>query len=224
MLLDLPKGPVLDRPTCGRLYLLLNHALYRHNARYSGISALEWATRHGFETTARKSLAAGVPHGACCHTKWKPIEVAVQHGHEAMVRLFLDWGIDPNTPDFSPLSQEDAGLLRLAASKGQENIIRLLQRAAKIGEEVVRSLLEHNIHVQLLLEKGADPLSENFGRESPLEAAARDDEVEWIKLLLEAIDKREIPLEDLQPKLARAQFQAAENDCLKTKRLLERFY
>ncbi|KAJ6092219.1 hypothetical protein N7467_004188 [Penicillium canescens] len=128
------------------LYHLLNDYLYRHNVLYFGSSALEWAARNGVEATARKALAAGALPSACVDEEWQPMALAAAHGHEQVVKLFLDLGLDPCRKEgWRPLTEEfqnqeetdeegnpnldykhESNPLSLAITHGFENVVRLL--------------------------------------------------------------------------------------------------
>jgi ankyrin repeat protein len=104
------------------LYDLLNPYLYRHNVRFSGSSALRWATQFGREETARKILAEGADTEKGSEDGETPLLAAVADGHKAIVELLLaEDGVNPNTKDsgcWTPLSW--------AAELGSEEMVRLL--------------------------------------------------------------------------------------------------
>lgn len=119
--------------TCRRFYLLLNHSLYRFNVCYSGACALEWAAVKGSEATARYTLEAGASPHATRYEKWLPTALACIYGHEPVVRLLLEYGVDPNStgswlqdPSNDAYRYDEDCLLILAAGRGHEDVVRLL--------------------------------------------------------------------------------------------------
>lgn len=83
---------------------------------------------------------------------------------------------------------------------------------------------------QLLLDRGADPLRARgkFGT-APLGKAARHGYKNLLRIMLKILDRRNIPLEELQPKLAEAEWEAelGQEDVLvehDVRPLLRRFY
>jgi ankyrin repeat protein len=127
-------------------YHLLNDYLYRDNVLHFGSSALAWAARNGFENTVRRSLEAGALPSACVDEEWQPMALAAAHGHEQVVKLFLDLGLDPCrkerwrtlTEEFQNQDETDeegypgmsykreSDPLTLAIENGFENVVRLL--------------------------------------------------------------------------------------------------
>ncbi|KAJ5385473.1 hypothetical protein N7517_003384 [Penicillium concentricum] len=127
-------------------YRLMNDFLYRHNVLYFGSSALEWAARNGVERTALMSLEAGALPSACVDEEWQPMALAAAHGHDNVVKLFLDLGVDPcRREGWRPLTEEfltqqefesdgypnicfkpESDPLTLAIENGFENVVRLL--------------------------------------------------------------------------------------------------
>ena len=81
--------------TSGRLYYLLNTHLYRHNIRYFESSALEWAICNDVIPVAQKMLDEGVPVNFLIGGS-QAIKLAIRYGHESMVELFLERGVDAN--------------------------------------------------------------------------------------------------------------------------------
>jgi ankyrin repeat protein len=127
-------------------YHLLNDYLYRDNVLHFGSSALEWAARNGFENTVRRSLRAGALLSACVDEEWQPMALAAAHGHEQVVKVFLDLGLDPCRKEgWRPFTREfqnqdeadeegnpnmdykhESDRLTLAIENGFENVVRLL--------------------------------------------------------------------------------------------------
>ncbi|KAJ5090288.1 hypothetical protein N7532_008972 [Penicillium argentinense] len=118
-----------------RFYLVLSPTLYRFNVRVSFGDALAWAAAKGNETTARYALEAGASPTIPASNDRLPMATASLLGHEAVVRLLLDRGVDPNRPSqIKGQSQGPPGAvdhyesspISMAASGGHENIVRLL--------------------------------------------------------------------------------------------------
>ncbi|KAJ5951378.1 uncharacterized protein N7479_009791 [Penicillium vulpinum] len=82
--------------TTRQLHNLLNKYLYKHNVKHNGGCALEWAARHGRTSVAQKSLEAGALLYATVNESMQPICLASAHGHDAVVKIFLEWGVCPN--------------------------------------------------------------------------------------------------------------------------------
>lgn len=119
--------------TCRRFYLLLNHSLYRFNVCYSNACALEWAAIKGSQATARYTLEAGASPHATHYEEWLPTALACIYGHEPIVRLLLEYGVDPNStgswlryPSRDVYRDDEGCPLILAAGRGHEDIVRLL--------------------------------------------------------------------------------------------------
>lgn len=119
--------------TCRRLYSILHHSLYEFNVRHSHACALEWAAKNGSEATARYTLEAGASPHAAYYEEWLPMALACIHGHEAIVRLLLDHGVDPNwswswlrEPSIDAYRDDEGCPLILAAGRGHESVVRLL--------------------------------------------------------------------------------------------------
>ncbi|KAJ5396247.1 uncharacterized protein N7487_010550 [Penicillium crustosum] len=119
--------------TCRRFYLLLNHSLYQFNVCYSNACALEWAAIKGSEATARYALEAGASPHATHYEEWLPTALACIYGHEPIVRLLLEYGVDPNSggswlrSTARDINRDDEGCpLILAAGRGHEDIVQLL--------------------------------------------------------------------------------------------------
>lgn len=185
LLLDLPNELLLLIPTfleddcninallqtCRQLSVLLNRYLYEHNVRHSHATALEWAAKHGQETTARRALEAGAPLNAVHEEKWLPFALACIHGHEAIVRLLLDHGVDPDPVsgwgNFDEVhdipTTDDWGYpMMMAAQRGRESVVRLL------------------------LAHGAAPDTPTEDEDTPLRVAAISGHLSIVKLLADA--------------------------------------
>lgn len=174
--------------TSRALHGLLNLALYKRSIDTgNGGYTLEWAAMHGQVSTARHILQAGTPPSACGSEQWQPFALAAIHGHLEIVRLLLEYGVNPcsisndwfnwnwKKPIFNPLQgaeeakfrkefQKEGHPLSLAASKGQVSIIKLL--------------LQHNVPPDLR--------SNGDEKHTALHLAAREGHIEIVRILVEA--------------------------------------
>lgn len=183
--------------TCRFFYTLLNDRLYRRICRAPPSSVplvfrktvLDWAAENGKSDCVRRLLQAGFPHEAsfppettpphetilnCSH----PIIEAAACGYEEVVRLFIEYGVDPNPPTGFHLQfgSRFGNPLTVAVKHGQESVVRLL-----IDHGVD---LEYDSHIpdaqqplseaanyqqvtmaKLLLEQGCNPLTPNNSRD-----------------------------------------------------------
>ncbi|OJJ96648.1 hypothetical protein ASPACDRAFT_81311 [Aspergillus aculeatus ATCC 16872] len=108
---------------------------------------------------------------------------------ESVVALLLDAGADPNAADLNGRTP-----ISYAAERGDESsVLLLLERGAMIeeGQEsspLMEAISQHSTaFVQLLLEKGADPYSDEYSccEYPPLRHAADHGQMEFVRLLLE---------------------------------------
>lgn len=178
-----------------RLYLLLNPTLYQHNVRYSNSSALEWAAENGHEATARKAQEAGASPN-CDYGGWKPLDLAVVDGHDALVRLFLEQSVNPNPNPEDP--QQDSAMrspLVLAARNGFESVVRLLLEHGAIADRPVMgknqtplSVAAEEGHlgiVKLLAQAQCDIQSRDTNGWTPLIYAAENGHVDVVQFLID---------------------------------------
>lgn len=84
--------------TTRRFYHLLNPYFYRNNIRHSHCSALKWAARHGIISVAQKMFQEGAPARYFLDRRhpWSSIVTAASYGHDAVVKLCLEWSADPD--------------------------------------------------------------------------------------------------------------------------------
>ena len=136
-------------------YCTLDPYLYRHNLQQSGSSALLWAARHGQEKTAAKLLGERRNHQAKCDYG-TPLCVAAEMGHEEIVKLLLEEGIDVDAQ-----GGEYGNALQAASCGGHKQIVKLV------------------------LQKGADTTKRSNKGWTPLYSAARNGHLDGVMLLVE---------------------------------------
>ncbi|CAI7614540.1 unnamed protein product [Penicillium pancosmium] len=224
-LLDLPNELVIDIAhfiedeywlntlvqTCKRFYLLLNHSLYELNVRNSRACALEWAAKNGHEESARNSLQAGASPNVAVFEEWLPMALASIHGHDAIVQLLIDYGVDPSSteswmrdPSHEGESDDEGSPLLLAAGRGHESVVRLLISNGvqpdirlrfydKISGLRVAARNGHLSIVKLLISLGCDPYIEGEFGSSILTDAASEGHYEIVRFLLEIKPEIEPP-------------------------------
>jgi FOG: Ankyrin repeat len=192
-------------------YDLLNPRLYREAVPKSrpsdlnGSGALDWAAKHGKESCVRKLLKAGVlPDSG--REEWKPIMLAAQNGHANVVKMFLEFGIDPNPR--TGFHEEKAWFgnpLTVAAYNGHEEVVRVLAdhgvdleftdiyRYPEIPyEDIVvdqpiylATMNKHVPVIKLLLERGCNPHEPGPQGDSAVSCAAAQD-IDIFKMFTEA--------------------------------------
>lgn len=192
-------------------YDLLNPRLYREAVPKSrpsdlnGSGALDWAANHGKESCVRKLLKAGVPPDSG-REEWKPIMLAAQNGHVNVVKMFLEFGIDPNPR--TGFHEEKAWFgnpLTVAAYNGHEEVVRVLAdhgvdleftdiyRYPEIPyEDIVvdqpiylATMNKHVPVIKLLLERGCNPHEPGPQGDSAVSCAAAQD-IDIFKMFTEA--------------------------------------
>lgn len=226
-LLDLPNELVTDiahflddefcinalLQTCRRFYLLLNSSLYQLNVRNSRACALEWAAKNGYEESARHTLEAGASPNASVFDEWLPMALACINGHEAIVRLLMNYGVDPSStgswlqePSDEPQSDDEGCPLILAAGRGHESVVRLLIshgvhpdiRSSRVDDVDLSGLAiaARNGHlsiVKLLINLGCDPYIKGWFGSNILADAAHEGHFEIVHFLLEKKPEIESP-------------------------------
>ncbi|KAH7114056.1 ankyrin repeat-containing domain protein [Dactylonectria macrodidyma] len=151
LLLHLAESLELERDisalarTNGRLHNLLSGYLYENNVKHHGSSALIWAAYHGRIGTAQRLLDKGADVNvqvcpAIGYTRYPtrcpnlsyesaqttyegrtPLLWAAEKGHEALVKLLLQNGVDVNVMD-----QNEQTALQLAVDAGHREVARML--------------------------------------------------------------------------------------------------
>lgn len=191
--------------TCRRFYPQFNTLLYELNVRNSRACALEWAAKNGFETSARNALEAGASPNASVFEEWLPMALACIHGHDTVVRLLINHGVDPSSteswlrePEYEPQSDDEGCPLILAAGRGHESVVRLLIshgvhpdiRSLRVDDLDLSGLAiaARNGHlpiVKLLINLGCDPSIRGWFGPSILADAAYGGHYEVVHFLLE---------------------------------------
>lgn len=196
--------------TCRRWHSILDAYLYRHDARLPLSRALCWAARHGQESTARKALSRGASVQTSAgfnNAELTPISLALDHGHDQIVRLLL-----ATIEDLDLEYRDGTGNTPLihAVFRGREEIVQLLlQHGANINarssrnttplsvathqghESIVRLLLAHaQAHAQSHegaegnLNLNLDLNRRDFWGQTPLFHAAKYNHLAIVRLLL----------------------------------------
>ncbi|KND92754.1 Inversin [Tolypocladium ophioglossoides CBS 100239] len=112
-----------------RLHTLLDKHLYRQNATTSRFSALLWASEHGSEITAQKSLNQGASIDATDEWHRTPLSLASARGNEAVVRLLLE----REDIDVNPRDEMGQTPLLIATEQGHVEIVRLLLAKSNVN-------------------------------------------------------------------------------------------
>jgi ankyrin repeat protein len=81
------------------LHKLLTPYLYRHNAQWSGSSALLWAAENGQDTMVKYSVAHGGDVHAVNNQGQTPLLLATRNRHLAMVKFLLDENAEKESKD-----------------------------------------------------------------------------------------------------------------------------
>lgn len=190
-------------------YDLVNPQLYRRVlsvTRFGLHSALDWAAEHGKEACVRRLLEAGVPPDSGVRP-WKPIMLAAQNGHVNVVKVLIDFGVDPNPQ--AGFNRETplwyGNPLTAAAENGHEEVVRLLAdhgvdleftdiyRHPIISHEEIKveqpiclaTMNKHMPVVKFLLEKGCNPHEYGSQGNTAVSHAASLD-LDILKMFIEA--------------------------------------
>ncbi|RHZ61465.1 ankyrin repeat domain-containing protein [Aspergillus thermomutatus] len=163
--------------TSRALYSCINYVLYKSDVLNENGKALIWAAKHNKPATARKLLQAGVKRLKQWHRK--PLLSALKNGHEAMMKLLLDEGVDPDAILFEGSRMETTALY-MAASNGHDAIVKLLiEMGANVNLKnapgqplLIAASNNRKTVVRILLEKGADPNARRHDNATALNIAA----------------------------------------------------
>ncbi|KAF7116165.1 hypothetical protein CNMCM5793_004185 [Aspergillus hiratsukae] len=175
--------------TSRALYSYTNYILYKSDVQNGNEKALMWAAQHNKPATAKKSLQAGVKTLKQWH--WRPLLSALNNGHEAIIRLLLDEGVDPDETLFEGSWMETTAL-NIAVNNGHDAIVWLLiEKGASVnlktaaGHPLVNAVSNNRkTAVGLLLEKGADPNARDRGNSTALHIAVRNRNTDIVRMLL----------------------------------------
>lgn len=99
--------------------------------------ALLWAAKNGNIATARLSLKARLPEKTY-HKRWEYLYVATLRNQQAIVRLLLEHGIDPNRVAYWDTEA------KASSEAWNDDSINLVEEATRVGSEpIVKLLLDH---------------------------------------------------------------------------------
>ncbi|KAL3459138.1 ankyrin repeat-containing domain protein [Aspergillus heterothallicus] len=195
------------------VYEFLNPRLYRDNVRYFNASALPWSVENKVIATVKRLLDLGVPvnpppltqieidrHQQNCragrHLRPAPtlglplVCIAAKMGNDAVLRILLDQGADPNV--FAPSAGPP---LSLAVGSGHMSTFHLLMSHPKIDARsrvastylapVAQAIRAGSIEgVQALLAKNVDIEIDGYIDVSLLHTAVRSCSVEMVQFLV----------------------------------------
>jgi ankyrin repeat protein len=180
LLLALQIADAAERADWPRVRALLDGGADVKAAQADGTTALHWAAHHDETETARRLVAAGAKD-VVSRAGVTALTLACANGNEAMVRLLLDAGADPEAGLEKPLAA--------AARTGRPGPLKaLLERGAKVDPTALpwAAAEGHAEAVRLLLQAGADRTRRMSGGFTPLLLAARNGRLDVVRLLLEA--------------------------------------
>ncbi|GAQ12244.1 hypothetical protein ALT_9565 [Aspergillus lentulus] len=171
------------------LYSCINYVLYKSDVQNGNGRALIWAAERNRPATAKKSLQAGVKKTKQWHRK--PLVAALKRGHQAVMRLLLDEGVDPDEILFEGSRMETTALY-MAAANGYDAIVKLLiEKGASVNLKkapghplVIAASNNRKTVVRLLLEKGADPNAVRGYKETALHIAVMRGNSDIVSMLL----------------------------------------
>ncbi|RDW90052.1 uncharacterized protein DSM5745_01827 [Aspergillus mulundensis] len=147
--------------TTRRLHELLNPILYKRSVSHrKGGYTLEWAADHGSVSTCRLILGAGAPPDACGSKSWQPFALAALGGHNEILEMLFEHGVDPSSTETDWENHLDdwggfrrsSGMnpLSLAASHGQTHTIKQLLRYGVPPDLTDDSVQQTALHVAAL--------------------------------------------------------------------------
>lgn len=147
--------------------------VFQSQFSYPESRAFHWAAMIGNETCVRRLLRAGILPPPP-KPDWHPIMFAAKRGHANVVRVFLEYGMDPNPPVGSFLLGKFFGNpLTAAVEEGHESVVRLLidhgvdleftRQEVRIKQPLsLATQKRHTSLVKLLLEHGCNPLTPDY--------------------------------------------------------------
>lgn len=178
LLLALQIADAAERADWPRVTALLQGDV--NAAQADGTTALHWAAHHDQTEIARKLIAAGAKD-VVSRSGVTALSLACVNGNEALVRLLLEAGSDPEAGGEKPLVA--------AARTGRPGPLKaLLERGAKVDPNALpwAAAEGHAEAVRILLKAGADRTRRMSSGFTPLLLAARNGKSEVLRVLLEA--------------------------------------
>ncbi|PYH94345.1 ankyrin [Aspergillus ellipticus CBS 707.79] len=137
------------------------HQVFQSGVNYPESDILHWAAKNGKDACVRRLVQAGILTGPPIICNWHPIVFAAQNGHVDVVRIFLEHGVDPNSPTGFHTTPRFGNPLTAAVEEGHE--------------PVPLSLATDRCHitlVKLLLDHGCNPLTPDYHPSGSFEGSA----------------------------------------------------
>ena len=175
----------------GLVRALLDEGVDVNAARADGATALLWLAHWDDAEAVELLLRAGAHVNAADDHGMTPLARACENASAAVVERLLDAGADPNAQQTNGLTP-----LMTAARTGSLDVVKaLLARGADIDAATATThetalmwaVAERHLEVvRVLVERGADVHPRQRQRFSPLNAAARNGDIETAEVLLAA--------------------------------------